>query len=101
MRIAPLALAVVLPLAAGLAACVSAPAPRPQPTVGEMPSNKVWARADGQRMAGNPALLKKGQTDLNECRQQAATGEANKYVLDVLNSCMTDRGYVERERPGA
>ena len=81
-----------------LAACVSAPPPPPR-QIGEMPSNKVWARTDGQRMAGNPALFKKGQTDLQECRQLASTGEPNQYDLVTLNSCMTERGYMEIDKP--
>ena len=90
-----LALLAALPLAA----CVTSPPPAPPRQVGEVAANKIWARTDGQRMAGNAALYKKGQTDLRECREQAATGEPNKYMIDVLNACMTQRGYEERDRP--
>jgi hypothetical protein len=83
----------------GAALLVSACTPRTPPVVAQAPAaNKVWARADGQRMAGNPALTRQGQTDLTQCRALAAVGSApGQYDLMILNGCMTSRGYVERE----
>lgn len=75
-----------------------APAP---PPVAAAPSptgsdNKVWARVDGQRMAGNPALTRQGQSDLKECREQSAVSPgATVYQLRILNECMERRGYKE------
>lgn len=78
-----------------VAACVPKQPPR---AIGAPPSNKVWARADGQRMAGNPALTRQGQADLQQCRALAAIdGKDGQYDLKVLNGCMTSRGYVERD----
>jgi hypothetical protein len=62
------------------------------------PSNKVWARADGQRMAGNPALTRQGQADLQQCRTLASVNAKEaQYDIKLLNGCMTSRGYVERD----
>ena len=75
--------------------CVPRQPPKP---VEVAPSNKVWARADGQRMAGNPALTRQGQADLQQCRALASINAAEaQYDLKILNGCMTSRGYVERD----
>lgn len=92
--------AAALPLLAG---CASAPAPQPMAAVqpqADSGREKVWARADGRRMAGNPALTRQGQQDLSECRTLAAIeGQPGKYVIPTLNDCMNGRGYVEIEKP--
>lgn len=78
-----------------LAGCVSKAPPR---TIGAPPANKVWARADGMRMSGNPALMRQGQADLAQCRALANVGgQDGQYDLKILNGCMTTRGYVERD----
>ncbi len=54
----------------------------------------VWARNDGQRMSANPALLRQGQKDQAECRDQATSGgtlNRNAFV-----QCMQKRGYSQR-----
>lgn len=77
------------------AACVPA---KPPSTIGVQPSNKIWARADGQRMSGNPGLMRQGQADLTQCRALASVGgKDGHYDLKILNGCMTSRGYVERD----
>lgn len=77
------------------AACVPS---KPSASIGAQPSNKVWARADGQRMKGNPGLMKQGEADLQQCRALASVdGRNNHYDLKVLNGCMTSRGYIERD----
>ena len=77
----------------GPAPAPMAAAPAPSPTGAD---NKVWARVDGQRMSGNPALTRQGQADLAECRQQAAVSPgATVYQLRILNECMDRRGYKE------
>ena len=83
----------------GAVLSVAACSPRTPPAQPVAPTtNKVWARADGQRMAGNPALTRQGQTDLTQCRALASVGSApGQYDLMILNGCMTSRGYVERE----
>jgi|GEM_PF-7072705 hypothetical protein len=91
-----------MPLTLVAATCViltvAGCAPRQaQRTIAEMPSNMVWARADGQRMAGNPTLTRQGQADLQQCRALASVnGKEAQYDLKLLNGCMTSRGYVER-----
>ena len=87
--------AVFVALGLAVSGCVSS---QPQRVIGASPSNKVWARADGQRMSGNPALMRQGQADLTQCRALAAVeGREGQYDLRVLNGCMTARGYVERD----
>lgn len=51
----------------------------------------VWARNDGQRMAGNPVLLRQGQKDQAECRHEAASGTGLSQT--VFAACMQRRGY--------
>jgi hypothetical protein len=93
-------IATVLPL---LGACVSTrPAPRAAPMATETgpEREKVWARADGQRMAANPSLAAQGRRDLTECRSLAAIeGQPGQYHLPTLNDCMNQRGYVEIDKP--
>lgn len=85
----------VFVISLALAGCVSKAPPR---VVGPAPSNKVWARADGMRMSGNPALMRQGQADLSQCRALANVGgQDGQYDLKILNGCMTSRGYVERD----
>lgn len=101
MSAAKISVSILVPLL--LAACSSDRLTRssPQPVAVRAPvaaqaDNKVWARIDGQRMSGNPALLKRGQTDLAECRvQSAASPGAQVYDLAALSECMGRRGYKE------
>ena len=58
-------------------------------------SSYVWARNDGQRMSGNPALLRQGQKDQAQCRDQANSGDASKS--NVFAQCMQRRGYFQRQ----
>jgi hypothetical protein len=90
-----LALIVATCFSLAVAGCV----PRqPQRVIETPPSNKVWARADGQRMAGNPTLTRQGQADLQQCRGLASiNAQEAQYDLKILNGCMTSRGYVERD----
>lgn len=78
-----------------LSGCV---ATKREPVIGTAPTNKVWARSDGQKMSASPALLRQGQADLTQCRALAAvTNQPGQYDLRILNGCMTSRGYVERD----
>jgi len=54
----------------------------------------VWARNDGRRMSGNPALLRQGQKDQAECRHQASLSSA--VNRNVFAPCMQKRGYSMR-----
>lgn len=93
MRKACLGIAMGAALAA--AGCVPT---KPQRTIGFQPSNKIWARADGQRMSGNAGLMRQGQADLQQCRALASVdGRDGQYDLKILNGCMESRGYVERD----
>ena len=84
-----------LAMALALVACTS---PKHDRVIGTAPSNKVWARADGQRMSASPALMRQGQADLTQCRALATVdGKQGQYDLRVLNGCMTSRGYIERD----
>jgi hypothetical protein len=58
------------------------------------PTPYVWARNDGRRMSGNPALLSQGQKDQSKCREEAATGGASSS--HVFAQCMQRRGYSAR-----
>ncbi len=88
-------LSLVLVSAFALGGCVAS---KPQRVIGAAPTNKVWARADGQRMSGNAALMRQGQADLTQCRALASVdGREGQYDLRILNGCMTSRGYVERD----
>lgn len=84
-----------LAMALVLSACAS---PKHDRVIGTSPTNKVWARADGQRMSASPALMRQGQADLTQCRALASVdGKQGQYDLRVLNGCMTSRGYIERD----
>jgi hypothetical protein len=49
-------------------------------------------------MAGNPALTRQGQADLQQCRTLASVNAKEaQYDIKLLNGCMTSRGYVERD----
>jgi hypothetical protein len=45
-----------------------------------------WARKDGQRMSGNPALLEKGITDKATCNSIALHGDA--FDFNAFSACM-------------
>lgn len=51
----------------------------------------TWARVDGQRMSGNPLLMKQGQEDRQAC-YAASSGAMN---MDVYVKCMRSKGYVQ------
>lgn len=88
-------LGVGLVLAFSLSGCMSS---KPERVIGAAPTNKAWARADGQRMSGNTGLMRQGQADLSQCRALALVdGKDGQYDLRILNGCMTSRGYVERD----
>ena len=51
----------------------------------------TWARVDGQRMSGNPLLMKQGQEDRQACYAASASGvNADAYVR-----CMRSKGYTQ------
>lgn len=75
----------------------------------------VWVRADGKRMANNPALQKQGQLDLAICQGEAgksnaampivvgqpniysmgvASGQRNAALNSIVIGCMAQRGYL-------
>jgi hypothetical protein len=68
----------------------------PAPTVASAPINPAndpytWARVDGQRMSGNPLLMKQGQDD----RQACYTASASGMNVDLYTRCMRSKGYVQ------
>lgn len=54
----------------------------------------VWARNDGRRMSGNPALLRQGQKDQAYCRDEATKGRTHHH--NIFAQCMQRRGYLAR-----
>jgi hypothetical protein len=58
------------------------------------PEGYVWARNDGRRMSGDPVLLRQGQKDQKECRDQAA--EKGGFNQPIFTNCMQRRGYSAR-----
>jgi len=85
-------------IAAALSGCARAPAPAPAAASASpgQADNKAWARIDGRRMAGNPALTRQGQSDLSTCRAESAVSPgARMYDLPALEACMQRRGYRE------
>jgi len=54
----------------------------------------VWARNDGRRMSENPSLLRQGQKDQAECRNEASLSIAMNR--NVFAQCMQKRGYSMR-----
>ncbi|MDB5569467.1 MAG: hypothetical protein JWN93_650 [Hyphomicrobiales bacterium] len=89
----------VVGAALALSACGSRSVPTfrtSAPAATGQADNKVWARNDGQRMSGNPALLQQGKSDLAECRTLSEVGvRSGKYDLQALSECMGRRGYRE------
>ena len=51
----------------------------------------TWARVDGQRMSGNPLLMKQGQED----RQACYTASASATNIEIYVKCMRSKGYVQ------
>ncbi len=51
----------------------------------------TWARVDGQRMSGNPLLMKQGLDDRQACYAASASG-AN---ADAYAKCMRSKGYTQ------
>jgi hypothetical protein len=80
----------VLLTVVALAGCV------PQHSAYEPPPPGIeWARKDGQRMSGNPALLEKGLRDKASCSELASHGDAVDF--DTFSSCMDRYGYYRRD----
>ena len=74
---------------------------------GASADNYVWARTDGQRMATNPELLRKGQADQARCRE-SASARTGALDMPTFTGCMEASGYVrmgqattQRGCPGA
>jgi hypothetical protein len=49
----------------------------------------AWVRADGRRIADDPALLQQGKTDIALCHADLDAGSAN----ETARACMGQRGY--------
>ena len=62
--------------------------------VAPMSETYVWARNDGQRMAGNPRLLQQGKKDQADCRMLATRGSILNQAR--FADCMRERGYAPR-----
>jgi hypothetical protein len=77
-------------LVVALAGCVSQ-----QSAYGPPPPGIEWARKDGQRMSGNPALLEKGIRDKASCSELASRGDAVDF--DTFSACMDRNGYYRRD----
>ena len=100
-------LVLALLLATGMAGCsVSIPSlstPSSVPAAAAPPEEAqngpgheyVWARRDGQRMAGNPRLQKEGEADRREC--EAASSAGRQLDIAAFFRCMNRRGYERRE----
>ncbi len=71
----------------------SAPGAPATATASLNPANDpyTWARVDGQRMSGNPLLMKQGQED----RQTCYTASADAVNIEVYVKCMRSKGYVQ------
>lgn len=69
-----------------------------EPSAPASAENYVWARADGQRMATNPELLRQGRADQARCRQSAQTSNG-ALDLPVFSGCMEASGYVRMGQP--
>ena len=84
------------PLGEVEAAPLDAPGEPAAPAVAAVPINPAndpytWARVDGQRMSGNPLLMKQGQDDRQACYAASASG-AN---VDLYTRCMRSKGYTQ------
>ena len=78
------------------AAPLDAPGEPAAPAVASTPINPAndpytWARVDGQRMSGNPLLMKQGQDD----RQACYTASASGLNADIYVKCMRSKGYTQ------
>ena len=78
------------------AAPLEAPGEPAAPAVAATPINPAndpytWARVDGQRMSGNPLLMKQGQDD----RQACYTASASGLNEDIYVRCMRSKGYTQ------
>lgn len=89
----------VVAMAAGLVSACAPSRPivveaQPVRTAQAPQPDYVWARNDGQRMAGNPTLYAKGQADQNRCRQSSTISG----MLDqpAFVRCMESSGYTAR-----
>jgi hypothetical protein len=54
-------------------------------------SNIIWARKDGQRMTGNPALFQQGNQDKSLCEQRAS--QTGTIDMAAFNACTDEKGY--------
>jgi hypothetical protein len=75
---------------------LEAPGEPAAPAVASTPINPAndpytWARVDGQRMSGNPLLMKQGQDD----RQACYTASASGLNADIYVKCMRSKGYTQ------
>ena len=87
---APLGLVESAPLDAP-GAPLDATAPVVAPAITAANDPYTWARVDGQRMSGNPLLMKQGQDDRQACYAASASGaNADSYVR-----CMRAKGYTQ------
>jgi len=62
---------------------------------GAQASNIIWARKDGQRMSGNPALFQQGNQDKSLCEQRAS--QTGALDFSVFSACMEEKGYYRRD----
>lgn len=58
-------------------------------------SSIIWARKDGQRMAGNPVLYEQGQSDKSQCEGRAS--QSGTLDFAVFSACMDEKGYYRRD----
>lgn len=84
----PLIASLALSLLA-LAACQTTPQPAPPPPPGE---TAIWGRADCQRAAGRPDLVRDFETAKQIC------GIASEPYQASGLQCMAQRGYLHRTR---
>lgn len=90
-------------LTLALSGCVSSPPARPPaPMAGLQPGTPadeiLWARKDGLRMSGNPALFEQGTQDKQRCAAEASLSGALNFPQ--FAACMDAAGYVQMRRRG-
>jgi hypothetical protein len=80
-----------------LAGCIGHQQTPTPPVVAQAnpPPGITWARKDGQRMSGNPALFKQGNEDKSLCEQRAS--QTGTLDFTVFSDCMDEKGYYRRD----
>jgi hypothetical protein len=78
-----------------LSGCVEHDRTTPPAAANAPPQGVTWARKDGQRMSGNPALFQQGNQDKSLCEQRAS--QTGALDFSVFSACMEEKGYYRRD----